>query len=968
MVGSGTEREPLRVALLGPVRAWYGPDELALGAPQQRAVLARVAVRANRVVSRGELIDALWGGDPPDTSVNCLHTYIAGLRRVLEPGRRSAGPGKPGRGPARAPCRVLVSAPSGYLLRLQPDRLDAALFARHLAGAREARSAGRAEEAVTAFDRALALWSGTPLPGIPGPFAEAERVRLNEEYWSAVEDRAEIMLASGRDGDVAVELAGQVRDQPLRERLRGLLMLALYRGGRQAEALAAFRDIRRLLVEELGIEPGPELQRLHQQILSADRACAPGPARAAGGGAGEGRRARVTPAQLPHDIGGFTGRDAELARLVEAASRPHPGGAGSPQPGPVVICAIDGAAGVGKTALAVHFGHRVAASFPDGQLFVDLRGFSPGGAPMTPGEALGHLLCGLGADPRAIPADPDDQAGLYRTMLAGRRVLIVLDNAESAEQVRPLLPGSGGCLTVITSRNRPDGLIARDGARRIALDVLPPDEAMALLARCSPAGQVTAEPAAAGELARLCGYLPLALCIAAERAATHAHDTLADVAADLAAEHERLDLLAMAGDTTSVRAAFCWSYRALPAAAARAFRLLSLHPGADITAEATAALLGTTPGSARAVLAELTRRHLLEESARGRYRFHDLIRVYAAELTAGLPRGQQTAAERRVLRWYLHSADAADAVLDPRRPRVPLGPPARPLRPLRFGRYEEALHWCDTERDNLLAVTRHAAESGRHAEAWQLPVALFGYFYLRKPWNTWLAAARIGLAAARKTGDPLGEAATLTSLGIALTDLGQSRQAIGHLTQALPLLRAAGHRDGEAVALVTLGAAHRDLERHAAAIGHLNEALRIWREAGDRWGEAITLQHLGETCLAAGQPGPAISHLRQALEIRDDIGDQYGSAWARHDLGAAHRHLGDAGGAISHLRRALAIRRAIGDRWGEARTLVLLGDTLHSTNRPAEAGDSLAAARVIFTELADPRAAEIGDQPGQVTT
>jgi DNA-binding SARP family transcriptional activator/tetratricopeptide (TPR) repeat protein len=934
--------DSLRVSVLGPVRAWYGESELVVGAPRHRAVLAVMAVQAGRVVSRDELVDALWGDDPPGSAANIVHTYVARLRRVLEPGR---GP--------RAPGQVLVAAPPGYLLRLDPGRVDAALFARYLSQARESRLADRPDAAVVSLDHALMLWSGPPLAGVPGPFAEVERARLSEEYWTAVEDRAEALLVSGRAADVAVELAGRVRDQPLRERLRGLLMLALYRGGRQAEALAVFRDIRHLLAGELGIEPGPELQRLHQQILAADDALMPEQTSTVTGAAHRSRPARVIPAQLPHDAGDFTSRRAELGELI-ALAPPVSASAGTTDPGAVVISVIDGIAGVGKTALAVRAAHQAASRFPDGQLFLDLHGFTPDTTPMSPGEALGHLLRGLGADPQHIPPGIDDQSAMYRSMLAGRRVLIVLDNADSAGQVRPLLPGAGTCLVLITSRNRLDGLIARDGARRIALDVLTPGEATALLARISKAGQVAAEPSAAAELARLCGYLPLALRIAAERAAAHTSHTLADLAAELAAEHQRLDLLAVADDPTSVRAAFSSSCHALPAATARAFRLLGLHPGADITAPAAAALLGTIPSRARTVLEELGRRHLIEETGQGRYRFHDLIRVYAAEQAARQTRDQQTRAMRRLVQWYLHTADAADAIVDPRRPRVPLSPPGHALQPLRFSSNSQALHWCDAESGNLLAVTRHAANCGMHTLAWQLPTAMFGYFYLRKPWTTWLTATRIGLSAARCAGDPLGQAATHTSLGIAHGELCQPEAAICHLTQALALARTIGHRGGEAIALVTLGAAYRDLKRYDQAFISLRSALAIWRQAGDRWGQAIAFQYLGETYLSMGRARQAITNLQQALRIRRDIGDQYGAAWTRYDLAAAHCNLGDLGTAISHLHDALLTRQKIGDRWGEARTLALLGETLTAARRPGEARQNMLSAHAIFTELGDP--------------
>jgi DNA-binding SARP family transcriptional activator/tetratricopeptide (TPR) repeat protein len=959
----------LRLEVMGPVRAWRDEAELALGAPKQRALLARLAVQPGRLVSRNELIDALWGDDPPASAVNSVYRYVAELRGVLEPGRGH-----------RATGRVLIATSSGYLLRLDPEQVDVALFARFLREARAALTAGRQGAAVTSFDRALALWSATPLSGIPGPFAEAERARLVEEYRTAVEDRADALLSSGCALDLTAELADHVREQPLRERLRGLLMLSLYRAGRRAEALAVFRDARRLLVEELGIEPGTALQRLHQRILADDLLApgqasdllAPGQASRAAGAAQVARPPPMPltptqpppapPAQLPHDVDGFTGREAELNGLLALVSPQAGVNGGPPCAGPVVILVIDGPAGVGKTALAVHAAHRVAASFPDGQLFVDLRGFTPRSSPMTAEEALGHLLHGLGADPQRVPADPDDQAAMYRTLLARRRVLIVLDNADCAEQVRPLLPGTGPCHVLITSRNRLDGLIARDGAHRIVVGVFSPHEATTLLERFCPGGQVAAEHGAAVHLARLCGYLPLALRIVAQRASTRCGGTLAELAAELAAERGRLDLLAVADDPTSVRAAFDWSYRALPPGAAEAFRMLGAHPGPDIAAPAAAALLGSAPDHARALLDELARRHLIEETSPGRYRFHDLIRCFAAEQAAGLGRDRQADAVRRLAQWYLHTADAADFILDPRRPRVPLDGPEQALRPLRFGSYAEALDWCDAEQDNILPVTRSAAAAALHSAAWQLPVALFGYFYLRKPWTIWLAATETGLAAACRANDQLGLAATRTSLGIAHAELRRPEAAIDYLTQALPLVQEIGHRDGEAIIDVILGASHRDLELYDQAIDYLQQALAIWQGTGDRWGEAISLQYLAETHLGTRQFRQAITELHRALRIRRDIGDEYGAAWIQHDLAAAHRHLGDFSAAVHHLGHALSVRRRIGDRWGEASTLGLLGTTLSAVGRGDEARAALTAAHGIFNDLGDPRAAEIRGQ------
>ena len=426
---------------------------------------------------------------------------------------------------------------------------------------------------------------------------------------------------------------------------------------------------------------------------------------------------RPIPAQLPHDVLGFTGREPELAALDSlAADRENPA---------VVISAIDGTAGIGKTALAVHFAHRAAAAFPDGQLFVNLRGFDPDQPPLAPGDVLPGFLRGLGADPSQLPADPDELAAMYRSMLSGRRVLIVLDNAANAEQIRPLLPGTAGCLAIVTSRNRLSGLVARDGAQRLTLDVLTPDAAVSLIAQIAGRERAAADPVTVGKLAQLCGWLPLALRITADRAATHRHLTMTDLVEELALEHDRLDALSADEKTTQVRAVFSWSYQALPPGPARAFRLLSLHPGPDISAQAAAALLDAAVPETRQLLETLTGGHLLEETGRDRYRFHDLVRVYAAECSQiSEPEPDRVAAVRRLLTWYLHTADAFFRTFNPDNRHVPLDPPPPVCRPPVFTTHHQAADWAQGELANLMPIVRLAAMAGDDATAWKFPVTL----------------------------------------------------------------------------------------------------------------------------------------------------------------------------------------------------------------------------------------------------
>ncbi|HEY7880715.1 MAG TPA: BTAD domain-containing putative transcriptional regulator, partial [Streptosporangiaceae bacterium] len=574
--------------------AWYGDQELPVGQPRQQAVLGILAMRANRVISRGELVDAVWGQDPPASAEGGIYTYVAGLRRVIEPNRSLRGPG-----------RVLVSSGAGYVLHLVPGQPDAVAFEQDLGRARQLRKAGDAAGAVSALNSALSLWRGIAFAGVPGPFAETERVRLGELRSAAAEERADVLLAVGRHEEVVPDLTAMVADHPLRERMRGLLMVALYRCGRQAEALRVYAEGRRVLAEELGIDPGSDLSRIHQQVLTMDPALSVpnGLAiRGAGGsapsdedaGAGTGpapdggqRRPRPedrttpVPAQLPLDAPGFSGRREELS-MLRAMLPAEPGQQDSSQQDSgqtVPIVVLSGTAGTGKTALAIRFGHQVAKRFPGGQLYVNLRGLDPATPPMEPAEALRLFLDALGVPPYRIPADTEGRSALFRSLLDDRQMLIVLDNARNVAQVRPLLPGAPGSLVVVTTRNELTGLVAAEGAVPLTLDVLGDVEAHEMLARRLGRARVAAESGAADEIIAACARLPLALSIAAGRAAGRPKRPLTELAAELHDARGRLDALEAGDAVTNVRAVLSWSYDQLSEPAARMFRLLGVHPG-----------------------------------------------------------------------------------------------------------------------------------------------------------------------------------------------------------------------------------------------------------------------------------------------------------------------------------------------------------------------------------------------------
>ncbi len=614
------DQVPLCLAALGPMRAWRYGAELSLGPPKQRAVLGMLLGRVNDVIGFDEIIDAVWGHDVPRTAANGVHTYVAGLRRALEPGRGRRQHGE-----------VLVSTGGGYALFMEPDHVDTTLFTARHRRARRLRETGDGVAAADVYRDALRLWRGEAYFGIPGPFAELERTRLTSQRLTIVEELAELLLELHRPADAVAMLSDAVTKEPLREKLRGLLMLALYRSGRQADALHLYRQTRRLLREELGIEPVLELRDLHTQILvghpdldSAPPSVPPPQRPAADRGSGEALR----PAQLPFRSRGFTGRSDELARLRELVARDRH------RPDATTVTVLEGGTGVGKTALAVEFAHEVAEFCPDGQLFVDLRGFGPGGPPLSAQQALVRLLGSLGIERRRVPDDLASAQALCRSVLHGRRMLVVLDDAADAGQVRPLIPAGPACV-LVTSRRRQRGLAARNGAYRIPLGPLPTADAVDLLIGLGGRERSGGQDAEYGELAELCGCLPLALRIAAGALAADPALTPAELVRRYRPAHEVLNHLEVLGDASSdIRAALATSYQALPADAARMFRTLGYFPGSVFSVQRAAVLAGVTVPQALGQLQVLVDHYLLDVDG-GRYRLPPLVGAYATECGSG---------------------------------------------------------------------------------------------------------------------------------------------------------------------------------------------------------------------------------------------------------------------------------------------------------------------------------------------
>ncbi|WP_284466974.1 AfsR/SARP family transcriptional regulator [Actinomadura madurae] len=926
----------MRFGILGPLSVTEGGRTFELTSSKSRAVLAVLLRHANTPVSDDLLADALWGDRPPRSAAANLRMYVHTLRRTLESADR------------------IARVPPGYALTVRPGELDAQRFADLVRQGREAGERADAVAAHAALSEALGLWRGDAYAGLDDlPSLRDEAVRLEELRLAAVEDRVSAGLDLGRHGELVPELRALAAEHPLRERFRAQLMLALYRSGRQAEALQVYRDTRRVLTEELGIEPGPRLRRLEEAVLANDPSLdLAAPVRAV---PPPGQPAWPAPQQLPPGVAGFTGRAEELARLTGLV--PEEGAC----PSTVVIASMSGMAGVGKTTLAVHWAHRLRDRFPDGTLFVDLRGYGRTGPPARPDEVLDGFLRALHVPPAAIPPALEERAAMYRSRLDRRRMLIVLDNAASSEQVGPLLPGTGDCMAVVTSRGSMSGLVVRTGAHRIPVGLLSREESLALLREVMGAGRVDAEPEASAEVARLCAYLPLALRLAAERAAVRPHLSPAELCRELQDERGRLDLLAAADDdSVAVRAAFRWSYRALPPDAARTFRLLGLHPGPDISLDAAAVLTAQERRRAREQLEALTDVHLLQETTHGRYRLHDLLRVYARDRAAAdEPEPERDAAVRRVLGWYLSTADAADRVLMPGRRRVPMDPPPPECRPAALGSAAEALEWCEAERLNLVAATRHAAEAGMHDVAWKLPFTLWSYFSLRTRWTDWIVTHDIGLGSVRESGDRYGEAHLLTSIANAYREVRRFDEAFERFAAAIAIGREIGEPWIEASARTLRSVALADLRRFDAAMDDCEGAEETFRAIGDRWGEAWVRYQLGEICGKVRRPAEGIEHSRRALALFERVDDHWGASRALWALGRAYRDLGRREEAEDHSRRALDAARAIGNRLGEGFALLDLGKIKE------DAGDGAAARRLwrqalgIFEQLGAPQAERV---------
>jgi DNA-binding SARP family transcriptional activator/tetratricopeptide (TPR) repeat protein len=985
----------VRFRILGPLEIWTGQDWSGIGAPKWRALLAALLLNSGQVVSTDRLIAELWGTEPPERAANLVSVYVLRLRRLM---------GDPH-------GRLLATRAPGYQLRLDPGDLDASAFENLVSQGRRALGSGEAPQAAALLTDALALWRSAALADVPhSSLVSAEAERLAESRLAALELRITADLRCGRAAQLIPELRRLISDEPLREGLWALLLQSLDGAGRRAEAVAVYGDARRAIADELGVDPGPELKELYSQLLAADgaaqppgsaerpstaeppgtttapgttkagrpRAAAasattpeppvqPGPAQTgtAAPGSDDDPPAQSSrtddfaggaPAQLPADIADFTGRLSHLARLRSLLAAETDGG----NPEAVNVAGVVGTPGLGKTVLAVHAAHEVRREFPDGQLFVRLLGASP--QPAKPDEVLARLLRDLGVEPGRIPASLDERAALYRTRLTDRRVLIVLDDARDAAQVRPLLPGSASCAVIVTSRH---WLADLAGSRLVDLDVLDDEEALQLLTRIISEERVAAEPGPVREVLAACAGLPLAIRIAGARLAARRGWSVRTLALRLADQQRRLDELT-AGDL-AVRACFEVSFTSLPRSAApgdldpaEAFRLLGLWQGPFISLQAAAALLGRPEYPVADALEVLVDMHLLESPAPEWYRFHDLLRAYAAERAKAEETEETTcAAIARLLRWYLRTADEAVRVINPNRALVELDAVQLAQPGLSFDSADAALAWSARERANLVAATRQAAAEGLHDIAWKLPVAVMVCFDRHGYRAEWLATHQVALASARTAGDRAGEAWVLNNLGIVVSQQ-RAEDSTQYFEQALAIRRDLGDLRGQAQATNNLAFSYQFRGMHQRAADALHDALEIQRKVGHRYGESVALTNLGEAYIELGRDQEAITYLQQALPIAREIDSARDEGYVLCNLGRARLSLGQVAEGTDLLEQALALHGAEGDKYGEAQDRRHLGTARVQTGQTEQARAHWERAASLFEGLGDDdQAAEI---------
>ncbi|WP_323185151.1 BTAD domain-containing putative transcriptional regulator [Streptomyces sp. NBC_01214] len=908
--------------MLGSLEGWFGEVRLRLGGAIQERVLCVLLLEAGRVVPVARLVEATWEKDPPVTAAHQVRKAVADLRRRIPTG-----------------TEVIATDGPGYRVVVADDQVDLLEFDALTRAAGQALREGGRSEAAEALRAALALWRGSVLSGTGGPVIEAAATALEERRLAAAEQFFDLCLALGESGELISGLRALITQHPLRETLRGQLMLALYRSGRQAEALKEYGEVRELLVDELGIDPGPRLAKLYEAILrdspelAAPERPAPvaaasvrpvpepaapaeplpepaPPVTAVSEGAAPGVPARTdadregepgtrtgpadAPCTLPYDLPDFTGRAKELAELFDYVQDEGRGGERYAR-----IVAIDGMGGMGKTTLAVRAAHRLAGGYPDGQLHIDLHGFTPGREPVTPTAALDGLLRTLGTPGDRIPEDLEGRTALWRSKLDGRRMLLLFDNAVDAAQIRPLLPASPGCLALITSRGR---LLDLDGVEWVSIGMMEPEDSTSLMAETLGTTRVAAEPAASAELAELCGHLPLALRIATARLRNRPRWTVRYLVERLRDEKRRMDELS--SGERSVAATLRLSYLAMDEEYRTAFRILSLYPCAGTDVHSAAALLGTTVRDAEDALEFLLDVHLVQQPDIGLYTFHDLVRSFAQSLRGPATADDDAAAVERLLGYYLTTSDAACEVLFPSRERRPTGiPPYRGERPA-LRDTEQALSWFDREQAGLLAAVSLAERCGHDRYAACLSRNVGFHLHTHGQLDEFWSVGHLAVAAARRLDDPALLGISLANLGAACWKLGRFEEGLEVAREARATAVRAGDRHTEANSESTIGLLMSMLGRYKEALPLVERSVSMAQELGNPRAESESLTILSTLYERWGRFPEAAEVARRAIEIDRDLGYRSNEIVALTDLAFAQVGLGEFVDADASLKRA----------------------------------------------------------------
>ncbi|MFI5584313.1 AfsR/SARP family transcriptional regulator [Amycolatopsis sp. NPDC051758] len=912
--------------VLGPAEVTADGRPVPLGGSRPLIVLAGLLLRANRVVPVDELGRWLWTDDRR-RSKGALQTYVLRLRRAL------------------GDQVVIRTESGGYRIELADDLLDLSRFRALAARGKAAMDRGESRQAAAHFAEALGQWRGPALLNVESDALHRDEAgQLAEERLRVREQWADALLEVGEYGTVVPELGRLIRENPLRERLHEQLMTALYRSGRQAEALDVYRRISDVLAEELGLDPGLSLQRTRQAILTgaADDVDAPPRYRL-------GVEPQV-PHQLPADLPAFSGREGDLKALHALLPEALDADASTP------IASVEGMGGIGKTTLAVHFAHEIADRFPGGQVYLNLRGYGPG-EPVEPSAALEAMLTALGVPCDQIPGDLDGRAASWRTHSAGRRLLVLLDNANRTEQVRPLLPGPG-CLVVITSRWQLRALVATHGARRIALEELGEEDAVELLASTIGLERVARDPAATERFVRYCGGLPLAIRILAVRAAQ-----FPDLALDEFVDSLDSDVLGAFdladGEGTNIRSVLLYSYQALEPSTARLLRLLGLSTGVDFTAPAAAAVAGLDLTTTRPMLETLAAAHLLAQPRPGRYQFHDLIRAYADEAASQLDSAsERDAALDRLLSWYLVSALNASRRMRPERyyrllelDNLDGG--------LEFSDYHSAFDWFGEESGNLIAAVHLARRRRRDDVCWKLAWLLQSHFVTRSRLDEWRSVFAVALEAAQASGHRPGEAGILSGLGVVNGVARQYDESRRYLEQVLEIQRSLGAREGEARAQYNLAMAAHNLDDYAWAYEHGMQALEIVRELGLGAFEASVLRALGDICTSMGDHEQALRLADAALAVLGPDGEPVDTRFTQHTRGLALVGLGRLDEGIVCIRESVSMFFAMGEQYEAADVLAQLGTIQLRYGDAVGARECLLRSVRLLTELGHPDADDV---------